>query len=327
MVGLGKTLQLVMSGLLIALYGTGPVLVIAPKTLLWQCQDEMHRLLAMPSALWTGTHWVDEHGIEHPVSGPAGIKHCPRRVDLVSQGLITSKSEAVSYLTQLTYKCVIVDEAHLPQTCAVAAGSDWDRLGNPDKSRLRRLARDFAPQHNPFIRHIVRRTRDYLETTLDPETGEPYLKPVRVEFFGERDDEAIPLPLYLQDACKHAEEFCQLMASRSKGSGFLKTLLLRRVGSTMYAGRKTAEHMLGPQFNLSEAEDPEDDEPPDTRIHNTLTSVERDQLRTFREALVANQDRAPKCGVVLNLLQQKGWIEDGCIIFSKYYDSIMWLAE
>ncbi len=69
---------------------------------------------------------------------------------------------------------------------------------------------------------------------------------------------------------------------------------------------KTAEHMLGPQLNLSEAEDPEDDEPLDTRIHNTLTSVERDQLRTFREALAANQDRDPKCGVVLNLLQQKG---------------------
>ena len=46
MVGLGKTLQLAMSGLLIALYGTGPVLVIAPKTLLWQWQDEMRRLLA-----------------------------------------------------------------------------------------------------------------------------------------------------------------------------------------------------------------------------------------------------------------------------------------
>ena len=85
----------------------------------------------------------------------------------------------------------------LPHGQAVATGSDWERLGNPDQSRLRRLARDFAPQHNPFIRHIVRRTRDYLETTRDPETGEPYLKPVRVELYGERDEEAIPLPLYL----------------------------------------------------------------------------------------------------------------------------------
>lgn len=447
MVGLGKTLQLAMSGLLIALYGTGPVLVIAPKTLLWQWQDEMLRLLAMPSAVWTGTHWVDEHGIEHPVAGPAGIKTCPRRVGLVSQGLITSKSAAVSYLTQLSYDCVIVDEAHrarrknlgprhqgekpdpnnllaflhdmasrtkslllatatpvqldpieawdllsvlavgnehvlgntwsrwrhaaealdvtlqrsalpaddqevwdwlrnplpwgsegrdfeivrralrLPPERAVAGGGDWDRLGNPDKSRLRRLARDFALQHNPFIRHIVRRTRDYLETALDAETGEPYLKPVRVELFGERDEEAIPLPLYLREAYQHAEAFCQLLASRTKGAGFLKTLLLRRVGSTMYAGRQTAETLLGPQPDLSDDEDNDDDEPLEAKTFQTLTPAEREQLRAFSEALAAHQDRDPKGGVVLDLLLQQGWIDDGCIVFSQYYDSITWLAE
>jgi hypothetical protein len=447
MVGLGKTLQLAMSGLLIALYGTGPVLIIAPKTLLWQWQDEMRRLLAMPAAVWTGTQWVDEHGIEHPAAGPAGIKTCPRRVGLVSQGLITSKSDVVEYLTQLSYECVIVDEVHRArrknlgphhqgekpdpnnllaflheiaartktlllatatpvqldpieawdllsvlavgnehvlgnawshwrhaadaldmtmQRCAlpaddhalwdwlrnplpwisegrdfeivrrslrlspaqaVATGSDWERLGNPDQSRLRRLARDFASQHNPFIRHIVRRTRDYLETTSDPETGEPYLKPVRVDLYGERDEEAIPLPLYLRDAYKHAEEFCRLIASRSSGAGFLKTLLLRRVGSTMYAGRMTAERMLGPQPDMRDDEDDDHDEPLEGKPYPTLTSAERSQLRAFSDALAAHQDRDPKCGVVLDVLLQQGWIEDGCIIFSQYYDSITWLAE
>ena len=210
---------------------------------------------------------------------------------------------------------------------AVAAGHDWERLSSPDKSRLRRSARDFARQHNPFIRHIVRRTRDYLETTLDPKTGEPYLKPVRVELYGERDEEAIPLPLYLRDAYKHAEAFCQLIASRSSGTGFLKTLLLRRVGSTMYAGRKTAEKMLGPQPDLNDDEDSDHEERLDAKTYQTLTSAERDQLQAFREALAANQDRDPKYGVVLNLLLQQGWIDDGCIIFSQYYDSITWLAD
>jgi hypothetical protein len=445
-VGLGKTLQLAMSGLLIALYGARPVLIIAPKTLLWQWQDEMRRLLAMPSAVWTGAQWVDEHGIEYPACGPAGIKTCPRRVGLVSQGLITSKSEAAAYLTQFTYECVIVDEAHrarrknlgprhqgekpdpnnlltflhdiaaqtkslllatatpvqldpieawdllsvlavgnehvlgnawshwrhapdalevtmqrcalpgddhafwdwlrnplpwgsegrdfeivrrslrLPPAQAVAAGGDWERLGNPDKSRLRRLVRDFASQHNPFIRHIVRRTRDYLESTLDPETGEPYLKPVRVELFGEREEEAIRLPLYLQDAYKHAEEFCRLIASRSSGAGFLKTLLLRRVGSTMYAGRMTAERMLGSLPDIRDDEDDDPDESP-AAVAQQMTSAERDQLRAFSEALAAHQDRDPKCGVVLDVLLHQGWIDDGCIIFSQYYDSITWLAE
>jgi hypothetical protein len=93
--------------------------------------------------------------------------------------------------------------------------------------------------YNPFIRHIVRRTRDFLENTTDPETNEPYLKPVRVQLFGEGDDDAIRLPPYLRDAYRYAEEFCQLLGTRVKGSGFLKTLLLRRVGSSIAAGNRT----------------------------------------------------------------------------------------
>jgi SNF2-related domain len=55
MVGLGKTLQLAMAGMLMALYGTRPVLVLAPKTLVWQWQDEMQNLLDLPSAVWGQT--------------------------------------------------------------------------------------------------------------------------------------------------------------------------------------------------------------------------------------------------------------------------------
>jgi len=39
-VGLGKTLQLAISALLIALTGDKPILVICPKTLQWQWQGE-----------------------------------------------------------------------------------------------------------------------------------------------------------------------------------------------------------------------------------------------------------------------------------------------
>ena len=36
MVGLGKTIQLAMAAMLMALWGDKPVLIIAPKPLLWQ---------------------------------------------------------------------------------------------------------------------------------------------------------------------------------------------------------------------------------------------------------------------------------------------------
>ncbi|NCU28042.1 helicase SNF2, partial [Candidatus Nomurabacteria bacterium] len=44
-VGLGKTLQLAMSAKLMALYGSKPILIVVPKTLVWQWQDEMKTLL------------------------------------------------------------------------------------------------------------------------------------------------------------------------------------------------------------------------------------------------------------------------------------------
>ena len=72
-VGLGKTLQLAVSALLIALTGTRPILIICPKTLRWQWQAEMADLLDMPSAVWNGRQWVDENGIQYPVYGPEGI--------------------------------------------------------------------------------------------------------------------------------------------------------------------------------------------------------------------------------------------------------------
>ena len=133
----------------------------------------------------------------------------------------------------------------MPDECVSAAGSDWEKLGPAGTSRVRQMFPRFLEQHNPFIRHIVRRSRKYLEETRDPETGEPFLAPITVELHGERDDDAIRLPPYLREAYTLAEEFCQKLGERMRGSGFLKTLLLRRVGSSIAAGHKTAEQMLG----------------------------------------------------------------------------------
>lgn len=448
MVGLGKTVQLALAAQLMVLQGAKPVLILAPKTLLWQWQNEMRHLLDMPSAVWNGKQWVDENGIEYPVTGPAGIKKCPRRVGLVSQGLITIKSDVAEYLKQLAYECIVVDETHrarrknlspgkenekpdsnnllkflyeiAPRTKSlllatatpvqvnpveawdlldvlsrdneqvlgniwsnwrnatmalslimgqsdlpddglelwswvrnplppetenidfqiirrflrmredefVATPEAWEKMGEPGRSRVRRIAKNFAQNHNPFIRHIIRRTRDYLENTIDPETGEPYLKKVEVVLFGEKDEDAIRLPAYLREAYGLAEEFCELLGNRVKAAGFLKTLLLRRVGSTIYAGKTTAEKMLRDWHGVVT----EDDEEEEIAIANNsemknLTPEERKVLGRFVAALNANQFD-PKYDVVREcLLGEKGWLERGCIVFSQYYDSVYWLAE
>lgn len=455
MVGLGKTVQLAMSAQLMALYGDKPVLVIVPKTLLWQWQDEMLNLLDMPSAVWNGKEWVDENGIKYPAVGDDAVKKCPRRVGIISQGLITANSQQVQHLLNMEYECVIVDEAHrarrrnlgpgkedekadpnnlmrflmeiskrtksmLLATATpvqlypieawdllniLAQGSDrvlgnsfsmwrrypfkglklvmrqetversavreyweWirnpfppanedeatfgllrkrlgisddefvvrpeaiDELSGPDRRRIERIIdKDFFANYNPFIRHIVRRTRDFLENTINPETGEPYLKKIDVVLFGESDEEAIPLPPYLKDAYSHAEQFCELLKKRVKGGGFLKTLLLRRVGSTMIAGKNTAEKMLANWGQVTEEEDYEEDEAVEERAFESdiknITTEERECLKRFIETLNANQEKDPKYKRLLEILIDKNWIDRGCIIFSQYYDSARWVAE
>ena len=89
-VGLGKTIQLAMAALLMALDDPdgGPILVLAPKPLLQQWQDEMMELLQLPSARWNGHAWIDENELEYPSDGIKSLGRCPRRIGLVSQGLV-----------------------------------------------------------------------------------------------------------------------------------------------------------------------------------------------------------------------------------------------
>jgi superfamily II DNA or RNA helicase len=452
-VGLGKTLQLAMSAQLIALTGEKAILVICPKTLLWQWQGEMNDLLDMPSAVWDGRRWVDEQGIEHPVTGVEGIRKCPRRVGIVSSGLIKRQSAAAAHLLKQHYDCVILDEAHharrrnlgenrdsetpdannllqfmgeiaertrslLLATATpvqlrpveawdlldilsrgdpsvlgdpfsrwrradkalalvmhsdplpLAEGERWEWLRNPlppksehsdfailrrdlavgddqcvipghrlgelsppAQQRLSRLFPQLIDRYNPFIRRIVRRTRHQLELQIDPETNEPLLKRIEVELLGEQARDAIILPPYLREAYELAAEFCALLSKRQQAAGFLKTLLLRRIGSTIHAGMTTAQRMLGDWRQIEdeevdeEAENETSTEDPAAESSRTLTPAEHALLERLAAALEANKERDPKYGVVVNCLRNRGWLELGCIIFSQYRDSISWLAQ
>jgi superfamily II DNA or RNA helicase len=455
-VGLGKTVQLALAAKLMALWGEGRVLVLVPKPLLEQWQDELWRLLELPSALWTGRGWTDELGVEHGDRSLTAFLQCPRRVALVSTGIVTQAAEFAAALATGTYECVILDEAHrarrrnlnvanrterpdpnnllrflqrvsnrtrsmllatatpvqvdpieafdlldalgggsdavigssfstwrrepplgiayvtgraepnsdvrerwewirdplppategrdfaitrqalgLSDDQAWARSSDLDKLRPPDRSRLERLGERFFQAHHPYIRAIVRRSREFLETKINEETNEPYLPPIGVRLFGERPSDAIPLPPFLEDAYQAAEAFCQALGGRpGLNSGFLKTLLLRRVGSSMQAGRRTAEKMLGPEAMSVDEEDEavEEERPQPPSALYPLTPTERTELDRFLRLLTANRDEDPKARVVERILATgvdgtQPWIDVGCIVFSQYLDSARWLAE
>lgn len=155
-VGLGKTVQLAMAAMLMALDEPqgGPILVLAPKPLLEQWQDELMELLHLPSARWTGRAWVDENDAEHPGDGARSLAQCPRRIGLISQGLVVrGNSEVVSQLLALQYTCVIVDEAHRARrrnAPKVEAGDDEvDERAEPGKLM------DFLHQIGPRAKSML----------------------------------------------------------------------------------------------------------------------------------------------------------------------------
>ncbi|MDX2249185.1 MAG: phospholipase D-like domain-containing anti-phage protein [Bacteroidia bacterium] len=449
-VGLGKTVQLALAAMLMALKGDKPVLIIAPKTLLYQWQDEMMKLLDLPSAVWDGKAWIDENEIRHENNDPEkAIQNCPRRFGIISQGLIVRGNDITRQLLHLRYECVIVDEAHRSRRSNLKAGGEnekaepnklmqfllslskcthsmmlgtatpvqlypieaydllsvlgagsphvlgdpyskwnsgkkdiafqlvegtakintdramkWDWIRNPfppaeeddsvfgvirrdldmkptdylikmeEEENLRPWNRsimdnrdDLFVKHNPYIRHIIRRTRKYLEETLNPETHEPYLQPIGVKLYGEGVRDAILLPGYLQDAYETAESFCTALGKQMQGAGFIRTLLLRRIGSSLEAGRKTAEKMLG-QGGLSQEweEDDDTEEEEKSGIARRLGENEQQLLRKLIYELDQYQKQDPKLDRLQQLLFEEGWADAGCIIFSQYFDTVKYFS-
>ncbi len=217
---------------------------------------------------------------------------------------------------------ILRNSLELADEDAYAPGSAIDDLRQSDRQRITHGFNRFVERHNPYIRTIVRRTREYLETTIDPETDEPYLTPVRVRLHGESDADAIRFPPFLEEAYHAAETFCTLLATR-EGSGLFRTLLLRRMGSTMEAGRRTAQKILHDWRAFDASDDDEDLE----GTFAALTDEERAALLRLERALDANRERDPKYAVVRRLLVDEGWLQRGCIVFSQYFDSVRWLAQ
>jgi len=452
-VGLGKTIQLAMSAKLMSLYGNKPVLIIAPKTLLLQWQDELNNLLDLPTAVWDGRNWVDENGLKYPNRGVQDILKCPRKIGIISQGLITSGSKTVDLLLSKQYECVIVDEAHRSRRRNLGEGKEWlspdknnlykylmklskqthsmmlatatpiqlypielwDLLNvlaqkndsvlgsasslwrkpeklltglnlimgkekkdffdpenwdwvrnpfppkdaNPNFSVLRNLfglddsqfvvskslldlsnpeqhkigmllSQGFYEKYNPYIRHVIRRERSYLEEKIDKSTGEPYLRRIKVELHGEGEEGLLALTGYMKEAYELAEQFCNLISKRVKGAGFFKTLLLKRIGSSLEAGKNTGNKLLSEWGiglgDLAEEEDAVVDNLEGSEIKN-LTEEERMLLVRFVEAIDSNEATDPKYYKVVELLSEHKWIDKGVIIFSQYFDTANWVAN
>ena len=116
-VGLGKTLSMAASALVLSLLGDGRVLILAPATLMRQWQTELQDMLGLPSAIWSTTRkqWLDGREIAlSPKGVVAGVEKCPLRIGIVSTGLIVNGDDdgERGFLLKQRFGVVILDEAH-----------------------------------------------------------------------------------------------------------------------------------------------------------------------------------------------------------------------
>jgi len=130
------------------------------------------------------------------------------------------------------------------------------------------------------------------------------------------------------------------LSKRVRSAGFFKTLLLRRIGSSIRAGLNTVEKMLGSwQVDLEAAED-EGEEVDETDAELTeanredLKALTREETRLLdrcaehlRRGLDQRQGTDPKYDTIIQYLRDEKWADDGCILFSQYYDTARWVGE
>jgi hypothetical protein len=172
---------------------------------------------------------------------------------------------------------------------------------------------------NPFTQRVIKRSRDRLE-------GEGKLVKIEMVPFG--DGQPILCSHSMEQAFELAADFAKALHQRVKASGFIKTLLQRRIGSSLVAGLKTTRKMLM-GGTMGGEEDPDDDA--DTLY--PLTSEETALLQRLEHHLVRHLDREndPKFERVREVLEEKfegrSWLERGILIFSQFYDSAFALCE
>lgn len=120
------------------------------------------------------------------------------------------------------------------------------------------------------------------------------------------DEGAIVLAGYLREAYTEAEAFSQLLQQRVRGAGFFKILLLRRLGSSMEAGRRTIAKLLGDEPDTPDDEDEDDAEeeaptqlgrpPQGVSDFKNFTDAEITALRRCLDLLKQGGSNDPKPG-------------------------------
>lgn len=179
----------------------------------------------------------------------------------------------------------------------------------------------FFALHNPIVRHVVLRRRKSLEDrgllpriAIDvwPHENQP---PSMFE------GKALRTSFEFDEAYEAVEAFTNLLGKRKRGAGFMRDLLRQRICSSVRAGISTAERLLangllpGPDERESDDYSDVSDEA-GVGLEAAEADLIREVIRHLRRVVVD-----PKFEATEYFLLDRGWLENGCIVFSQYYDT------
>ena len=195
----------------------------------------------------------------------------------------------------------------------------------------------FLEKHNPIVRHTVFRLRAELEKKglLTPIGVNVHPRPSFL--YGNSiylpESVALATTFSFDQAYKAAEKYTDCLKKRMAATGFVKTLLLRRICSSYEAGIATAKRLLREEKILLDGLETEEvNEEIDTSPLVPRTPEEREALEKIVQHLEQEKGQDPKFNAIRYFLtshqtEGKTWLEHGCIIFSQYYDTAKWIAE
>ena len=209
--------------------------------------------------------------------------------------------------------------------------SEAGRLADLDKGTRqdlelelgRRVANaSFFQRENPLVRHVVLRKRTTLEQAgllkrvgVDVHPDANRVQDIHA-FNALFEGLAVRTDGHFREAYQQAISFGKVLGKRG---GFMKNLMQQRLCSSVVAGVNTATALLEGRTLHAEGDDWEEE-----------LALQTDDERAVLELLLGRLKcctNEPKYAAVLHYLVNEGWLEQGCIIFSQYYDTARWLAE
>lgn len=214
----------------------------------------------------------------------------------------------------------VVDSSHFTDR-PVSDLDNFTREDLADRVASRKDGLTFFQRKNPILRHTVLRKRSTLE-------ARGLLEKIAIDIHPSRQNEKPffeGLGLFtnqtFDNTYQAAIRFTELVRQRSKAAGFMKSLMLQRICSSFASGLRTAQKLLD-KGTL-------DDEEHAGAFSGlgAFTQDERSYLERIVEFLSDPRLSDPKLSAVRHYLNEEGWLDPGCIVFSQYFDTADWVAR